>query len=394
MRQVLAAALAWGGLISAVQSVEARGARLISTVPLGAYLKSGYDSQLGPLWIANGGRQFFSTRSNRPGSRGGIDSWDLKRGHIVSRLVPPEQIDAGSVQASPHSRFLIATQELMGDARPIVYDPHRLFVWSLRTRKLLRTVEFGPRVNLDKVAFLPGRDDQVLVAARFSKNGVTNQQQHVFRVNLGSGRVQANARHRLSKYLLNYYAYTLFSSDGHLLARVDTLGEGQPGYVDVVDVKSGRLLRRFQGDFTRRPVYDGVFFLPGRRFFFMSAPYGAHVGEQGAPAYRGLVFDIPRVPDNPGARVKTRRVMEAKCLAALPSRPGCAFFDSARGLELWDVPRHKRLRRWPELQRVERIMFSRDGRTAGFYFWRSMDIGDGLVTQRPGSEAIQFWCFS
>ncbi len=354
---------------------------------MGAYIRDAHNSQLDFVAIPSRS-EFVSVRLGSRISGPSIDFWDMKSGRIKSHIVPPNTIQSYQLQTSPDSRLLIAALPRLDPMGP------RLLVWSLRTRKLLRDIPLGPHLDLTGApAFVPGRADEVLVPVRYETGHRSLQDAsrspRVFRVNLSSGSIHKNVRNRLSPYIFGFSGQAVFSPDKRLLASVSPTGEGDTGDIDVVDTASGRRLCHFQGDFTQHPIQGAAFFLPGRRLFFNSTFYN----EPNSTTYGGFAFRIPRAPTRSNLQPKPYRLMNLRCVSGFPSRPGCGFFVSDRGLELWNIPRHKMLRRWPGLEYTEQIFFSPDGKTAGFYFSRPEQDDTGDTIRKPGSGTLQFWRF-
>ena len=353
---------------------KAQSLQPLSTVHLGAYIGAASNRRLDFFKILN--RHTFVTTTPQSSAIHCIDFWDLQSGRIKNRIVPPEPVSY--VQLSPDTRRLIATQAILGDLKHKIYSPHKLFVWSARTKKMLRVIDFGAHFFVREVAFWPGKAEQVIIQIS-APNG---SQQHFLHLDLNTGYFGKPIHYPAAQYLFHdFWGYFVLSPDRKLLASVYEMGEGFAGSIDIVDVETGqvRVHHVAEGD---NPIYGASFFLSPKRFFFGSWPEI----DPYKPIFAGYSFDITK------PKLKLRGESKLRCLAAVPSRLGQGFFLSKYGLELWDIARQERLRRWPRLKDVEQIAIARDGKTVGFYYGQEQD--DRQINPRqPFKVAAQFWRF-
>lgn len=362
-------------VLTSTLDTKAQSSQPLSTVPLGAYIGAAQNDTLGLFEILS--RHEFVTTKTKFGSINSIDFWDLPSGHIKSRIVPPEPIDA--VQLSPDARRLIATQAVLGDPKHKVYNPHKLFVWSARTKKLLRVIDFGEHVFVRDIVFWPDKPEQVIVQI----SPIDSLKTRLFHLDLNTGRFGRPVKYPAAKYLFHsFWGYSVFSPNKKMLASVDEMGEGFAGSVDIVDVRTGRVHMHYEAQFSQQPVFGDAFFLSNTRFFFGSW-LDTHAN---APAFAGYSFDFTK------SKLRLRGESKLRCLSDVPSRRGQGFFQSKYGLELWDIAWQKRLRRWPRLKNVEQIAISHDGKTAGFYYREEQDESE-WNPQQPFHVAVQIWDF-
>lgn len=360
---------------SIVAAVEPCAAEPIATAQLGAYVGDAQNRRLGCFEILNP-NEFVTTKPGLLGTSS-IDIWRLQSGQIETHIVPPEPVEATSLQVSPDARRLIATQAVLGDRKHKVYDPHKLFVWSAQTKHLLRTIDFGLRIHIDGVVFWPGQPQQAIIQAR----PISSNQNLLLHVNLNTGKFGKLMGYPAAKYLLHSFSgYNVFSPDGKLLASVEEMGEGFAGSIDIVELKTGKILSHYAADFGQAPVFGAAFFLSNTRFFFGSWP----VVDPVSPVYAGYSYDFT------AKKISLRVDARLRCLAGVPSRPGYGFFISSKGLELWNIPKQQRLRRWPLLTDVEQIALSPDQKIVGFYYEPKQPEGESIPHQ-PFHTVAQFW---
>ena len=149
-----------------------------------------------------------------------------------------------------------------------------------------------------------------------------------------------------------------FSSDGKRIACVFLNREEKydnSGILDILDAKNGKILWHIAG-YNKQPVGWPYFFISPTRFVCSQA-----------------IYDLSTKKTQP-LKVAGKG---AKCVGNVPQRPTRALFQTARGLELWDIFSHRAIHRWPQIKKSDAATFSPDAKV--------MAVESGTT--------MQFWKF-
>lgn len=136
---------------------------------------------------------------------------------------------------------------------------------------------------------------------------------------------------------------TVFSPDSKLMAGCLAGGEGDPNGVFLLDPATGRLLNTFADAKHRaNPPY---FFLSNTRL-----------------VYGNVILNIKTGHTAPLLRPRDTRL---RCVSGVPGALGYAFFQTKTGLELWDLPAQRPVRRWASVTKADHLYFAADHSVMG-----------------------------
>ncbi len=342
----------------------------IANIFLGAYIGHAQNRSLGLFEVLS--RNEFVTTNPDFFDASSIDFWQASTGKIGQRIMPPESVHPYSLQISSDARRLTGIPSSVTN----VGHEQKLFVWSVHTKKLLREIGFGHGIFLEEVAFWPGKPEQAIALL----SSGSERSNRIIHVDLNTGKFGKHA-FAAAKYLFHgLFGYVVLSPDDQTVARVYEMGEGFPGSIDIVNMRSGKVLAHYEANWDSPPVFGAAFFLSNHRFFFGSWPVIDPVN----PVYGGYSFAFP------AKKVKLRGDSNLRCIAGWPSRLGYGFFESGHGLELWNIARHRRIKRWPQLLDVAQIAFSRHQNIAAFYYEKAQPE-DNFDYKQPFKVSVQMW---
>ena len=383
--------------VSRAASAKPRPIALLSAVPMGAYIRGASNSQPGFIEILNE-REFISTKPGNYPKMSTIDFWDLRRSQIIKRIIPPQKVNSGSVRISSDNKRIIA----LSDAS--FGGTQKLYVWQLLNKKLIRTFNFGNRVFLDNVIFLPGQSRIALVKVRDIKKirykgrweTITDQKQHSFYIDIESGQKIFNERSAAAKFLEGDYFNrnsVQISPDQKRIINIYEAGEGSYNSIEVASVQTGKIVARFQGNYDIELSGKG-FFLSNEQLLFGS---WRSIDTDDAPMLRNtnLILNLRTGQ----TRVCAPPLAHLKCLGGIASRPGWGFFASSQGVELWNMPQMKLVHRWAHIKHIEDVYISRSQKVVGFYYWKeapshaqgAVALDENGIEKLARSETLQFW---
>lgn len=291
---------------------------------------------------------FMTAREAFAGKPASIDFWDVASGKISDQIHPPAAVSPTDVTFSSDGQFIASVEDGLA-AEPDGYA-YKVFVWNMDTRKLIRTIQFPVgRYSVDGAAFAPGDMHRLVVTgSTFSVNSsairygfqvidaLTGKGHQRFLYPEGVG-LESEGVHLDSNE-------TVFSPSGHRIARVDTDEGG--GWGSIFD-DQGRLLNKFASEEIGRDA-DSFTFITRAAFQSETKLF-----------CDGFLYDL--------SAKRLRRALTGSnanlpCVAAVPSRPGYAFYLGKKGLELWNFTTQTRVRRWPKIMQVDGLYFSQDNR--------------------------------
>ena len=256
-------------------------------------------------------------------SRSTLDFWDVKTGQVKDRIITPSPVASNSVVVSPDGLELMATQNIATDIAKPIYFPHTIFLWQLRTRKLIATLDLSGTNRIEGAFFVPNDPDRLLVTTHIPSQFLS--------VSLKKKSVSNIVKYQYATYLQQ--DYVAFSPDGKLLVGLYMPDESQPsGSFDVFDAKNLKIITSFDGDKIGRVVSLPLFFISNNKIILGNTLYNTHTMKSSLvlPHYSNL---------------------HGRCLSAVPGHQGYAIFlvkheGSEINLELWDIPHEKVLHRW------------------------------------------------
>lgn len=254
-----------------------------------------------------------------------IDYWNLRTQKITFRISLPLVLDTDNAAVSTDLQQAVFFENI--GVRP----PHKLLVFSFRTRKFLKPINFGPHVTLENVAYLPHHGSVVAVIA-YNGNVRTSS---LMLVNVISGKIIHPSRKTIAWLYNTPYALAV-SSDGAKMVGIS----GEPNVLDVIDVNTGRALATLS-DSDLHPIEAPLFFL-----------------SQDKIVCNNFIYNLK---DKTALPIFVPAYTEEPCIAGLPQHPGYGFFLSTNGLELWNITQKQMLHRWPSIRDSRDIYFSPDG---------------------------------
>lgn len=257
-----------------------------------------------------------------------LDFWDVRTGKIRTTITPPTPV---GITISSDGRYMAG---LGGTAKNHIlesYSFHVVYVWDLRTRHLVKTIELGAHASAFGFMFMPGAQHRLIVQED-PTNDKTNFPQFLVLDALSGHAIQA------LRYQKATIADLVFSPDGKLLV-------GLCGDLTVFDTHPLRFLYEYPG----KPLADGVehpeFFVSNRQVVY--TPY---------------LYDLQRhrvspiLPGHPN--------LQMQCLAPIPHHLGYALFQVTSGqgeddIELWNILANKKLHSWPLPRPPRQIAFGK-----------------------------------
>ncbi len=305
-------------------SAKPQAIALLSIVAMGDYIRRASSSRLGFIEVLNS-HEFVSMKPDNHETKRNIDFWDLRRGRIKTRIVPPENLHAfstnNSVRISPDNKRIVAYNHTS------FTDIHKLYVWNLVTRKLLRTINFGDRVFLDSVIFLPRQSKMALVQVRdvkkFKLQGhwetTLSNKPHHFYINLDSGQKVSIFSFPAAKFLEGdpYNRNSvMISPDQKRIVNIYEAGEGSYNSIEVASVQTGKTVARFQGNYDVELSGKG-FFISNQQLLFGSWD-SRKTQADGTPimSHANHIMNIRTGQ----TRVCVPKIAHLKCLGGIASR--------------------------------------------------------------------------
>ena len=277
-----------------------------------------------------------------------IDFWDVKAGKIRASLRPPTPVSARRIELSPDGRTLVGIQDVAPYSPYQVFNTHILYVWDLRRRRLVRTIDFGQHARVSAMCFLPGRKSQIVVTED-PTSGPSNFPQFLI-LDYLTGRPVRTVRDRDATN--TSLSRRLFAPNGGTFFSAWSAGEGDlGGGFQVFRAKSFHRLYALSGT-PGRSVIDGpASFVSGHTVLMGSLLYDTRT-RRFRPALPG------------------HRADDVECLCALPNTLKRYLFSvqtgrAAPALELWDVAAGRRLHSWRLPPGGLEAFASRDGRAFG-----------------------------
>lgn len=197
---------------------------------------------------------------SRLGDYSSINFWDMKTGKIKSQLALPTQIDSSSVLLSPDNSELLAYEDVLITPNSY-YHPHKLFCWSMRTKKLIKTIDVGQNFQIYGAVLLSNSSNKAIVTVGPLPTGIG----HILYINLTTAIVYNNIKYDYS--VLMKRTIVIYSPNGKIMACVYPADEISPNRIDFLETKSGKILSVFHGDFNKHIVSFPIFSSPTHRSF-------------------------------------------------------------------------------------------------------------------------------
>lgn len=259
---------------------------------------------------------------------------------IVKKSLPSTSINTNGIELSSDGRKIFAFDIralLLSKAgvQPYVNLLHLLHSSDLTP---LKTVDIGRPQNIMGLSFVQNNPQQIIIKATSllpyqGDTALLNDRFEIWdwQTTRLIRRISYSQAREVDQMLLSpnqkYLACTVSDSDGT-----------QSGRADIINAKTGTVLWRIvsQG---KAPVDAPFFYLPDGRFVSKERVYNIQT-KQVAPVL-------------PGQK-------DLRCVSGIPDRPGLAFLQSERGLELWDIMNRKLVKRWPQVRNAGAVFLSPD----------------------------------
>lgn len=314
-------------------------------------------------------RTLITIREAKNGSS--IDFWGIKHGRIASSLYSPLRLYPESATVTRDGKTLAVMEDVALNSEGRIYH---VLLFDLRTRTLRRTLSYRSLFVVRGIVPAPNAPDQIIVSVTPAPPEAVIRSKFLF-VDTRSGRIVRQSKYRQSAPpnpppdALDS-STTVFSPSGHRIAGVNPVGEGSPGVIAVLDTQ-GTLLANYASDAIGDDAEDSPAFI--FRVFFLS---------ETKLFCDGFVYDVRTRIFKPVFRSKRHLT----CVAGLPGSRD-AFFLSPKGLELWNIPTRRRLKRWPAIRQADALYFSPDNTVMGVLhentltFWRLVsfkELAEGL----------------
>lgn len=323
-----------GSLVSQAAAQESP----LATVDLRGYMGGDANGDVRILRILNS-HTFITARAYDAGKPASIDFWDVPSGKIITRILPSVPLDETDLTLSDDAQVLVAAGTFLV-AQPDTFV-NEILVWKVADGKLIRTIMPDRGYHVNNAVFAPGNAHRLLIT---SITGNSSAIRYPFQViDAATGKVLRQFLYQ--KFVNLEPTRTVFSPSGHRIAQVDAGDRGGGG--SIFDGQ-GRFVTEFSNAEIGRDV-DSVAALAICTAFQSETKLFCD----------GFLYDL---------RAKTlRRALTGSnanlpCVAAVPSRPGYAFYLGKKGLELWNFTTQTRVRRWPRITRVDGLYFSQDNR--------------------------------
>ena len=283
---------------------------LIGTIDLSHYLFSTTAPDAAVVGLV-AARTLVTARSD-PDGKATLDLWNVETGRVTASILAPTPIDPASVAMSPDGKRLLAVQSV-GEAPVPVYYPNRVYVWDVATRRLSRTIDFGPGVEASGAFFDQNNSEQAIVTVNAPLDA--SEDGRFVRVDLRNGRQGRPVPYRYAAYL--WAPSVLFSPDGKLLLGIyASSGQHPGGSLDVFDATTLHPVASFDARGGPGVVTGPAYFIDSHR---------AAVGS--------LLYDTR---SQQGTRLLSRHPGRY-FLAGIPGRRGYGLFVSGEGMELWNM---------------------------------------------------------
>lgn len=267
-----------------------------------------------------------------------FDLRNLRSGVLQPHASLPVPVDATSllIVPAPHS---VLVSESVVITSSTYYHPHRMFLVDTQTGKLLKTIDVGPNYHIYTSAVLPGKQNDVVVAA----GGLNGKASSLLHINLNTGKIKREVKYPDGPLLDQNGIF--FSPNGEVMACAFPGDEMSPNRIDFLETTSGKKLSVFHGDFSKHTVNAPTFFLSNTQI-----------------VCNNFIYNIKNARTAPLLKPHDTR---QRCVSGVPGALGYAFFQTKTGLELWNLPADKMVRRWNGVTGADRILFASDHTTMG-----------------------------
>lgn len=257
-----------------------------------------------------------------------LDFWDVRTSRIRETITSPTPV---VICISFDGLYMAGLGGTAANRVLKTYDSNVVYVWDLRTRHLVKTIELGAHATAFAIKFMPGAQHRLIVQED-PTNDKTNFPQFLA-LNALSGHVVQALRFKYASI-----GDLVFSPDGKLMV-------GLVGDLEVFDAHPLRFLYEYPGRHLEEGVEHPAFFVSNRQIDY--APY---------------LYDLQRhrvspiLPGHPN--------LQMQCLAPIPHHLGYALFQVTRSqgeddIELWNILANKKLHSWPLPRPPRQIAFGK-----------------------------------
>jgi len=302
------------------------------------------------------------SRSNFWGSPSGdVILLDPKRGKIVNQIRVSNDVGWNDLHLSLDGRLLFGYQSLY-TRRKFQHNPVNVIVSDANTLSRLTSASIGKGNHVIGFSLIPNRPDCIILGINSdlsTSRGVITVNERILVLNWKTRKILREIKYENGSGLL-------FSPDNKHFAGLYPRAEGEKGSVQFVDFRSGNIkLEVAETPPANRLDEQGPFFFLSptqvvcsptlvcdlktqrlkslfqrgdRRFKCVG---GVGVCQRLCQASEGY---IPLFPvENGDTRQDPARGL------------GFAFFTTKQGLELWNVPKNKVVRRWPNIKSADYV---------------------------------------